>query len=178
VTNAKLTFDGSLLVSGAFAPPAVTGADVATALSRQRAFPRLALTTGTGAGKVSKVVWTVRTLAASASDTLDLFAGSALTDPFGAVVTFTVVRFVMVAQVANPDATADGSGLSVGGAASNAVGLFADASDIYVVRGVSALPLLVGDPTGLTIDGTHKNLKVLNNDGALSSSYLLALAGE
>lgn len=178
MTNAQLELAFSLVARGKKAPAGTTGADVVSALTRQRAYPRFALTTGTGSGQADGFVWTVRELAASTADTLDLYAGTGLTDPFGAVVQFQTLRFVWVQQVANPDGSTNGVSLTVGGAASNATKLwFADSSDKYTVKGVSAVPLVQGDPAGITIDGTNKNLKIQNDDPTNKVCYLLTLAG-
>lgn len=178
MTNAKLSLQMALTAQGRKAPAATAGADVAAALFRQTAYPAFALATGTGTGQVDGFVWTVRELAASASDTLDLFAGAALFTPANEVARFQTLRFVAVAQVANPDGTADSPSITVGGAASNPTALWwADSSDKYVIRGVSAVPLVQGDPIGITLDSTNRNLKVLNNSGTLKANYLLVLAG-
>jgi hypothetical protein len=178
VTNFKMALDFALVASGKKAPAATSGADVASALSRQTAFPRFALTTGTGSAQGDGFVWTVRELAASASDTLDLYAGSSLFTPFGEVARFQTLKFVWVQQVANPDGSSNSPSISVGGAASNATPLWmGGTTNTCTIKGVNAVPFVQGDPAGITLDSTHKNLKVLNNSGTLKANYLIALAG-
>lgn len=178
MTNAQLELAFSLVGRGKKAPASTSGADVVSALTRQRAYPRFALTTGTGSGQVDGFVWTVRELAASAADTLDLYAGSSLFTPFGEVARFQTLRFVWVQQVANPDGSTNGVSLTVGNPGSNATKLwFGDATDTYTVKGVNAVPFVQGDPAGVTLDGSNKNMKVTNDSGTHKVNYLLALAG-
>lgn len=178
MTNAQLELAFSLVGRGKKAPAATSGADVVSALTRQRAYPRFALTTGTGSGQMDGFVWTVRELAASASDTLDLYAGSSLFTPFGEVARFQTLKFVWVQQVANPDGSTDGVSLTVGNPVSNGTPLwFGDVTHTYTVKGVSAVPFAQGDPAGVTLDATHKNIKVLNDSGSAKVNYALVLAG-
>ena len=178
MTNAQLELAFSLVGRGKKAPAATSGATVASALSRQTAYPRFALATGTGSGQVDGFVWTVRELAASAADTLDLFAGSSLFTPFGEVARFQTLRFVWVQQVANPDGSTNGVSLTVGNPASNGTPLwFGAVTHTYTVKGINAVPFVQGDPAGITLDGSNKNLKVTNDSGTHKVNYLLALAG-
>ena len=178
MTNAQLELAFSLVARGKKAPAGTTGADVVSALTRQRAYPRFALTTGTGSGQVDGFVWTVRELAASAADTLDLFAGSSLFTPFGEVARFQTLKFVWVQQVANPDGSTNGVSLTVGNPASNGTPLwFGAVTHTYTVKGINAVPFVQGDPAGITLDATHKNIKVLNDDPSNKLNYLLVLSG-
>lgn len=178
MTNAHLELAFSLVGRGKKAPAGTTGADVVSALTRQRAYPRFALTTGTGSGQADGFVWTVRELAASASDTLDLYAGSSLFTPFGEVARFQTLKFIWVQQVSNPDGSTNGVSLTVGNPASNGTPLwFGAVTHTYTVKGVSAVPFVQGDPAGVTLDGSNKNLKVTNDSGTHKVNYLLVLSG-
>lgn len=128
---------------------------------------------GSGSGKVSKMHASTRTLAASASESLDL-AGGTLTDPSGAVLTFTKVKALHIRP-----STSNAGTIVVGGAASNAfVGPFG--ASTHTISVPAGGILLLADPgTGWTVTaGTGDILKVLNGSGAASATYDLEIFGE
>lgn len=131
----------------------------------------ISLTDGTGAGQAD-LIWTdTRTLAASASENLDL--AGVLTDAIsGAAITFAKIKAIMVkADSGNTN------NVEVGGAASNALPLFKDATDIAVVRpGWTAL--LAGSTGGITVTaGTGDILKVANSGGTTGVTYSIVVIG-
>ncbi|MCE5185077.1 MAG: hypothetical protein LLF76_03010 [Planctomycetaceae bacterium] len=81
------------------------------------------LENGTGANQADTLFHDTRTLADGADETLDFHDGT-LSDAFGTPVTIDELKAI---YIKNNSAAA---GLLVGGALANAMGLFADASDI------------------------------------------------
>ncbi len=81
------------------------------------------LTDGTGSGKAQVVFADQRTLVGSAADSLDLAGG--LTDQFGATITFTKIKSIMILPAA-----ANAEDLAIGGGSNPFIGWFADVSDV------------------------------------------------
>lgn len=146
--------------------------DVATP---QQTFARRAverLTTGTSADQADLVFSDTRTLAASASENLDLAGG--LTDAFGATLTFVeVVAILVIAADANTN------NVVVGGAASNAfTGPFGDATDTVAVKpGGVAFFIAPGNPAFPVAAATGDILKVANSGAGTPVTYDLIIIG-
>lgn len=125
---------------------------------------------GTGAGQVDKLYVYRGTLAASASDTLDL-SGS-LTDPVENACVFVKVKGVYVRQVATDGYTS--TGITVAATVTNS----AAAWNIPLKRGGV---FLLFDPsaTGLftVTAGTGDLFKITNADGANGADYFVAICG-
>ena len=86
------------------------------------------LANGSGAGQANKIWTDRRTLAASASEDLDLAA--TLTDPFGATITFARIKALLIRA-----ASGNANNVVVGGAAENGWTTWAgDATDKVIVR--------------------------------------------
>jgi hypothetical protein len=126
---------------------------------------------GTSSGQVSKLFSDSRTLAASASESLDL--SGALVDALGQATVFTVVKAIMVKAAAG-----NANNVVVGGAASNAfVGPFADATDKIAVPPGGML-LLVHPGAGWTVtSGTGDLLQIANSGAGTSVDYDVVIAG-
>ncbi len=141
---------------------------------RQAQSESLALTYGIGTGQVNAFVAKVGELAASASVSIDL---TSLTDALGNAVSYTNLKAIYIAQITNLDATADGTGLTVGNAGANANGLWFGAATGSAVASLTSMPFCQGSQTGVSVDSTHKLVQIANNDGAKKASYVLLLAG-
>jgi hypothetical protein len=136
------------------------------------------LPNGSGTGQAD-VVWDdERTLAASASETLDL---TALTDAFGGAIDLTKVKALLV--FADPSNTND---VQVGGGSSNAFeACFGDETDYtpgtydspFAIVKPGGMFLVVAPAAGYTVDSTHKLLKVKNSAGTTSVKYDIVVIG-
>jgi len=126
---------------------------------------------GTTDGKADRLWSDVRTLAASASENLDL-AGS-LTDPGGATVTFVKVKAIFVRATAT-----NVNDVVLGNAAANAfVGPFGAAAHTLAVKPGGTL-LLVAPNTGWTVTaGTGDQVKVLNGGAGTAVEYEIIILG-
>lgn len=129
------------------------------------------LPNGTSAGQASQLWSDSRSLAGSASENLDL-AGS-LTNAFGATLTFTKLKLLLVrARLTNNAA----NNVNVLRGASNGVPAFLAASD-----GVPLQPgaiFLLYDPTGITVTpGTGDILTVTNSAGTNTVDYDIVIVG-
>ncbi|MGA5424526.1 hypothetical protein [Streptomyces lavendulocolor] len=134
----------------------------------------VSLADGTGAGKADRVFTDTRTLAASASEDLDL--AGVLTDAFGASITFAKVKALMVVAAA-----ANSNNVIVGGASSNGfISWVGGATHTVTVRPGGALALLAGetDATGYAVTaGTADLLKIANSGAGSSVTYSVAILG-
>jgi hypothetical protein len=126
---------------------------------------------GASAGQVAKLFSDTRTLAASATESLDL--SGALVDALGQPTVFTVVKILLVK--ASP---ANTNNVLVGGAAANAfVGPFADATDIVSIP-PGGCAMFVHPGAGWTVTAaTGDLLKIANSAGTTGVTYDIVVAG-
>ncbi|MFD0902334.1 hypothetical protein [Actinomadura sediminis] len=146
-------------------------ADFGAPSSRPRFSRQIDLTSGTGAGQAD-VIWTdQRTLAASASEDLDL-AGS-LTDVLGATVTLARVKVLYVAA-----SSANSNNVVLGAAASNAWAGLLNATGTVTLRPGQVLLTAVTDATAMAVTaGTGDLLAVANSGAGSSVTYDIAVIG-
>jgi len=147
--------------------------DLASADSTLNLSQQYRLATGTGADKADRLWHDTRTLAASATEDLDL-AGTALLDPLNTTAVFARVKgLLVVADRLNVN------NVLVGGAASNAfINWVSDATDKVVVRPGGALLLVAPDATGYAVTATTGDLLRIGNSGAGSSvTYKIVIVG-
>lgn len=133
--------------------------------------PVITLESGTGSGQADKLFMDERTLAASATENLDLDGG--LTDAFGAALTFVTVKAIMV--VAKASNTND---VVIGGAASNGfVGPFGGTTPTVAVK-PGGLALLVAPKTGWAVTAsTGDILKMANSSSGTGVDYSIVIIG-
>lgn len=143
-------------------------ASVESALSK---VSTVQLRPGTGAGKADKAFFDTRTLAASATENLDLAGG--LSDPFGVTLTFVKVKAILV--FAHSGNTND---VVVGGAASNTfTGPFADATDKAVVPPGGFLAFVAPGAGWTVTASTGDILKIANSAGTTGVDYDIVIIG-
>ncbi|MFC8583294.1 hypothetical protein ACFUGD_01775 [Streptomyces sp. NPDC057217] len=134
----------------------------------------VSLADGTGAGKADRVWTATRTLAASASEDLDL--AGVLTDAFGATVSFAKIKALMVSA-----APGNVNNVIVGGASSNGfITWVGGATHTVTVRPGGALALMAGDAdaTGYAVTAaTGDLLKIANSGSGTSVTYSIAIIG-
>lgn len=131
----------------------------------------LPLAPGAGAGKADRLYAGERTLAASATENLDLAGG--LTDPLGAALTFVKVKAILVTASAS-----NTNNVVVGGAGSNGfLGPFADATDKVVIPPGGAV-LLTAPVAGWTVTpSTGDLLLVANSSSGTTVTYKVVIIG-
>jgi len=117
----------------------------------------------------------VRTLAASASETLNLFDGSVL-DVFNQAAPFKLAFAVSVYRIANPSGAVDASCLTVGGAVSAPLVMNLGTSGTFDVY-LNAPPFIAGRSQGYNVTNTAKNLLITNADSVNPGSYVLVVCG-
>ncbi len=134
--------------------------------------PNYSLTDGTGADQAKQGFLDTRTLTASANESLDL--SGTLTDSFGAVISFTKLKVLLI-QADRGNA----NDVLVGGAASNGfISLFGDATDIIKVKPGGMVLLIAPDANGYGVSaGTADLLKIANSAGGSSVIYTIGLLG-
>lgn len=144
--------------------------DLATAAAPMNYRKRTNIASGTATGQADRVFSDTRTLAASASEDLDL-AGS-LVGPLGTTVTFAKLKaLVVVAAAGNTNA------VRVTRPASNGVPLFLAASD-----GIDVLPggtfMWVGPGAGVAVTASTGDLiTIANSSSGTSVSYDVIIIG-
>lgn len=133
----------------------------------------ITLTSGTGAGMADKVFQDTRSLAGSASESLDL--AGVLTDPFGGVLTFVKVKALYIAS-----ADENLNDIVVGAAAATPWSALLGATGTVTLRpGAFFLACAgVADASGYAVGaGATDLLKVLNNAGVNTVLYDIVIVG-
>jgi hypothetical protein len=127
---------------------------------------------GAGANQANRLWADQRTLAASATEDLDL--AGVLTDAFGVAITFARVKALIVAA-----ALGNANNVVIGGAASNQfVGPFGAATHTLAVRPGGLLALFAPDATGYAVTaGTGDLLKVANSGAGTPVTYQIVVVG-
>ncbi|MCI0685727.1 MAG: hypothetical protein L0Y54_00600 [Sporichthyaceae bacterium] len=121
------------------------------------------LANGTGANQADRDFHKQNTLAASATEDLDLAGG--LVDAFGAAITFARVKALVVAA-----AVANVNNVEIGGAGVNSfINWVADATDKIRVRPGGVFALFAPDATGYPVTPATGDLLRIGNGGAGSS---------
>lgn len=132
------------------------------------------LASGVSAGQADKVFHDTRTLAASATEDIDL--AGVLTDPLGAALTFAKIKGLIIAAAA-----ANANNVIVGGAAANGfVTPFGGATHTITVRpgGIFALMAGSADATGYAVTAaTADLLKIANSGAGTSVTYDIIVIG-
>jgi hypothetical protein len=118
------------------------------------------LSNGSGANQAQSFFGDQRTLAASASENLDLSGG--LTDVFGAAIAFTKIKAILV------KASADNvNDVVVGGhGAAAAASFFGDATDKVKVKPGGTMLLIAPDANGYAVTAATGDLLTVANSGA------------
>lgn len=133
----------------------------------------VALDSGTGAGKADLRFTDTRTLAASATEDLDL--AGVLLDAFGAALTFVKIKGLFISAAA-----ANTNNVIVGAAASNAWAALLGATHTLTLRPGATFGLMAGaaDATTYAVTaGTGDLLKVANSAAGTSVTYDILLIG-
>ncbi|MBT2449477.1 hypothetical protein J7F03_20770 [Streptomyces sp. ISL-43] len=130
------------------------------------------LATGTGAGKADLRFADTRTLAASATEDIDL-AGS-LVDIYGATLTFAKVKAIVIAAAAgNTNNVVIGAGTNPWITALNSTGTITLRPGAFIMLGAGA-----ADATTYAVTaGTGDILKITNSAGSTSVSYDIVIIG-
>lgn len=132
------------------------------------------LATGVGAGQADKYFSDTRTLSGSASEDLDLI-GTTLLDAFGAVITFTKIKALIISAAA-----ANTGNILVGGVASGLSTILTPAATgIMTVRPGATFAVFAGqaDATGYGVTATTADLLHIANSAAGNASYDIHIAG-
>jgi hypothetical protein len=145
--------------------------DLVTATAPLELSDRTRLTSGTGLGAADMQWSDTRTLAASATEDLDL-AGS-LTGPVGGTLTFARIKLVYIKALA-----ANTNNVNVTRPASNGVPLFLAASDGLPVKPGGAFLWMAPDATGVAVTAATGDLLTLTNGaGSTSVTYSIVIIG-
>lgn len=145
--------------------------DLATASVPLSLTKTIRLATGTGANQADKVFHDTRTLAASATEDLDL-AGS-LADALGSTITLARVKAIIVAA-----ASGNTNNVNVTRPAANGVPVFLAAGDGMPVRPGGVFCWIAPDVTGVAVTaGTGDLLTFTNSAGSTSVTYDVVIIG-
>ncbi|MFD6415999.1 hypothetical protein [Streptomyces sp. NPDC060194] len=147
--------------------------DLGVSRSPQSLNRQMQLLNGTGAGRADRVFSDRRTLAASATEDLDL-AGT-LVDAFGAAVTFARIKGLVIAAAAG-----NTNNVVIGAAATNPWATLLGATHTATIRpgGFLAIGTGVADATGYAVTAsTGDLLKVANSAGGTGVTYDIHIIG-
>lgn len=158
-----------MAVSGSF----TSALDLTTPTSTVDWARDIALATGTAAGQADMIFTDERTLAASATEDLDL--AGVLTGPFGATLTFARIKGLAISASAS-----NTNNVVIGAAASNAWATLLNSTGTVTLRpgGNFMVSAGVADATGWAVTaGTGDLLKIANSAGSTSVVYQLVIIG-
>lgn len=148
--------------------------DLGTAQAQLSKSYTVDLANGTAAGQADRTFHDTRTLAASATEDLDL--AGVLTDAFGTVLTFARIKGLVVSAAAG-----NSNNVIVGGAASNGfVSWVGGATHTVTLRPGATFVLMAGtaDSTGYAVTAATGDLLRIGNSGAGSTvTYDIAVIG-
>lgn len=148
-----------------------TALDLATAALPLDYLSRIRLTSGTGAGAADLLWSDTRTLAASATEDLDL--AGVLTGPLGGTLTFARIKGLIVAA-----APANSNNVNVTRPASNGVPLFLAASDGIPVPPGGVFAWFAPTAAGIAVTaGTGDLITVANAGGGTPVIYDVVIIG-
>ena len=132
---------------------------------------------GNGADQANRLWRSSRSLAASASEDIDLYDFSGAIDPQGSTYALVKVKALLIRNTS----TDNGSTLTIGAAASNpwTGPLGGTSPTITLTPGTATQGVLVlVNGTGWTVtDASAHLLKILNNDGTNTATYEIAVVG-
>lgn len=127
-------------------------------------------TNGTTTGLANALWSDTRSIGSSANDDLDL--AGVLTDVYGAALTFTTIKGILIEANA-----ANANNLILGGDTSaNIQGLFGDDSDTMIIPPGGSY-LYLNTTTGITVTATTADKLRLTNGGTGTISYKIILIG-
>ena len=168
-----MPLSGTMLAVSAFAELSAA-LDLGTGKAPQSLSRQMKLGSGTGAGNADRVWSDRRTLAASASEDLDL--AGVLLDAFGAAITFARIKGLVIAAAAG-----NTNNVIVGGASSNGfISWVGGATHTVTVRPGGALALMTGaaDATAYAVAaGTADLLHIANSSSGTSVTYDVHIIG-
>ncbi|MFE2353469.1 hypothetical protein [Streptomyces parvulus] len=167
-----MPLSGTMLAVSAFAE-LTTALDLGVARAPHSLSRRLELASGTGAGKADKVFSDRRTLAASATEDLDL-AGT-LVDAFGATITLARVKGIIIAAAAG-----NTNNVLVGAASGSPWATLLNSTGVITLRPGAFLAVGTGaaDATGYVVTATSADLlKVANSAAGSSVTYDIHIIG-
>lgn len=133
----------------------------------------VALTSGTAAGQADTCWFDQRTLAASASETLDL--NGTLKDALNDTINLVRVKILAVAASAN-----NTNNVVIGGGTTTFVGMLGATSNTMILRPGAAMVWFVGanDATAYTLTGGSSDLvQVANSSSGSSVVYTICVVG-
>ena len=130
------------------------------------------LTDGTGADQAKKIWTDTRTLTASSSENLDL--AGVLTDAFGATLTFTKIKAIIIkADAANVNDVVIGNH-----ATAACLMFFGAAAHTAAIKPGGMLAVVAPDANGYAVTATTADmLKVLNSGAGTSVTYTIIVIG-
>ncbi|MFF3310484.1 hypothetical protein [Streptomyces sp. NPDC002952] len=167
-----MPLSGTVLAMSAFAELS-TALDLGTAKAPQSFNRSVTLGSGTAAGKADRVFADRRTLAASATEDLDL--AGVLLDAFGAAITFVRVKGLFISAAA-----ANVNNVIVGASATNTWSTLLNATGTVTLRPGATLGAMAGvtDPTGYAVTAsTGDLLKIANSGAGTSVTYDIFVIG-
>lgn len=153
------------------APTLTNPLDLSTPVDALVEAIKFAWTSGTGANQADRIFHDQRTLAASATENLDL-AGS-LAGPLGSTVTFARIKLVMVTAAA-----ANVNNVNVIREGTNGVPLFLALGDGTAVRPGGGFLWWAPDSTGVAVTASTGDLLTFTNSaGSTSVTYDVIIIG-
>lgn len=164
-----ITLSGNVSVSVAL--DLVNAVDLRSVTDPIRYGANFSFTNGTGANQANEAFADTRTLAASATEDLDLAGG--LTDSHGTTLTFTKIKAIIIKAAAT-----NTNNVQVTRPASNGLVAFMAAGDGVALTPGSCFALIAPDANGIAVTaGTGDLLTITNSAGTTGVTYDIVIVG-
>jgi hypothetical protein len=167
-----MPLSGTMLAVSAYAELS-TALDLGTGKAPQSLSRQMSLKTGTAAGQADKVFSDRRTLAASATEDLDL--AGVLLDAFGSAITFARIKGLVIAAAAG-----NANNVVVGAAAATPWATLLSSTGTVTLRPGAFIAVGTGaaDATGYAVTAaTADLLKIANSGAGTSVTYDIHIIG-
>lgn len=163
------SFSGNLKL--ALAGTLVNDSDLSTDTSAVNYTKSYNIATGTSADQANNIFTDTRTLTASSTEDLDL--AGVLTNAFGATLTFTKIKGIIIEA-----SSANTNNVLVGGDANGLAGWVGNVNDLIVVRPGGIFAIYAPDSTGYAVTAsTGDILQIANSSSGTSVTYNIIVIG-
>ncbi len=145
--------------------------DLSTATESKTLTINDSLASGNSLDQANRIFSDQRTLASSASDSLDLYGS--LTDGFGTTLNFSRIAGILIQNTS----TTAGDYLSVGNGTNGIASCFGNANDIIKIQPNGLVFLWAPSAAGYAVVDTSADVLKILNSGANSITYNIVLIG-
>jgi hypothetical protein len=133
---------------------------------------------GDGEGEINAVYFDYGAIPGGGTATFDLFNVDSPQSNLEQSFAFSLVKYIKIELLPNPDGSSSASSISIGNAATNAFqGWISAGATVSIDGGINSVPYQAGSDTGKAVSATVRNLKIVNNDASNYATVRLTVYG-